>query len=159
MKQAEFAGIFLVAPDREMNKLKYFIYPKIKDSEKFSIVIFPDSGWEIKLVVRMIFKITEGPRMKQVSYETKWSDLGTAEFGQRIFMNANRQQIKHKSQIKLNIVVYCLTKISIRAKHSISRVFSLFIVPSPFFVHCPHKGRINRAKGVLTTIYGFCHCF
>ena len=32
---------------------------------------------------------------------------------------------------------YCLTKISIRAKRSISRVFSLFIVPSPFFVHCP----------------------
>ena len=45
---------------------------------------------------------------------------------------------------------YCLTKISIRAKRSISRVFSLFIVPSPFFVHCPYKGRINRAESVLT---------
>ena len=55
--------------------------------------------------------------------------------------------------------LYCLTKISIRTKHSISRVFSLFIVPSPFFVHCPYKVRINRAKSVLTTIYGFCHCF
>ena len=37
-----------------------------------------------------------------------------------------------------------------RAKPSISRVFSLFIVPSPFFVHCQYKGRIIRAKGVLT---------
>ena len=45
---------------------------------------------------------------------------------------------------------YCLTKTSIRAKRSISRVFSLFIVPSPFFVHCPYKGRINRAESVLT---------
>ena len=48
-----------------------------------------------------------------------------------------------------NIFLYCLTKISIRAKRSISRVFSLFIVPSPFFVHCPYKGRINRAESVL----------
>ena len=48
------------------------------------------------------------------------------------------------------ISCYCLTKISIRAKRSISRVFSLFIVPSPFFVHCPDKGRINRAESVLT---------
>ena len=40
-------------------------------------------------------------------------------------------------------------KISIRAKRSISPVFSLFIVPSPFFVHCPYKGRINRAESVL----------
>ena len=44
---------------------------------------------------------------------------------------------------------YCLTRISIRAKRSISRVFSFFIVPSPFFVHCPYKGRINRAKFIL----------
>ena len=46
--------------------------------------------------------------------------------------------------------LYCLTKISIRAKRSISRVLSLFIVPSPFFVHYPYKGRINRAESVLT---------
>ena len=32
---------------------------------------------------------------------------------------------------------YCLTKISIRAKRSISRVFFLFIVPSPFFCTLP----------------------
>ena len=32
---------------------------------------------------------------------------------------------------------YCLTKISIRAKRSISRVFSLFIVPSPFSCTLP----------------------
>ena len=32
---------------------------------------------------------------------------------------------------------YCLTKISIRAKRSISRVFSLFFVPSPFFCTLP----------------------
>ena len=43
---------------------------------------------------------------------------------------------------------YCLTKISVRAKRSISRVFSLFIVPSPFFVHA----RINRAEGVVTEL-------
>ena len=48
-----------------------------------------------------------------------------------------------------NTPCYCLTKISIRAKRSISCVFSLFIVPSPFFVHCPYKGRINRAENVL----------
>ena len=52
--------------------------------------------------------------------------------------------------IQSNNFNYCLTKISIRAKRSISRVFSLFIVPSPFFVHCPYKGRINRAESVLT---------
>ena len=52
-----------------------------------------------------------------------------------------------------NLVItdnYCLTKISIRAKRSIARVFSLFIVPSPFFVHFPYKGRINRAESVST---------
>ena len=47
---------------------------------------------------------------------------------------------------------YGMTKISIRAKRSISRIFSLFIVPSPFFVHCPYKGRINWAKAVLNVI-------
>ena len=52
--------------------------------------------------------------------------------------------------MKFYNLIYCLTKISIRAKRSISRVFSLFIVPSPFFVHCPYKGRINRAESVLT---------
>ena len=36
------------------------------------------------------------------------------------------------------IKLYYLAKISIRAKSSISRVFTLFIVPSPFFVHCPY---------------------
>ena len=52
--------------------------------------------------------------------------------------------------VKCYPFLYCLTKISIRAKRSISRVFSLFIVPSPFFIHCPYKGRINRAESVLT---------
>ena len=52
--------------------------------------------------------------------------------------------------LQVNTAIYCLTKISIRAKRSISRVFSLFIVPSPFFVHCPYKGRINRTESVLT---------
>ena len=50
---------------------------------------------------------------------------------------------------------YCLTKISIRTKRSISGVFSLFIVPSPFFVHCPYKGRINRAESVLTGLKAY----
>ena len=34
---------------------------------------------------------------------------------------------------------YCLTKISIRAKRSISHVFFLLIVPSPCFVHYSAK--------------------
>ena len=38
---------------------------------------------------------------------------------------------------------YCLTKISIQAKRSFSRVFSLFIVPSLFLY-------IARTKAVLT---------
>ena len=67
--------------------------------------------------------------------------------------------IDHLAFSLVDICLYCLTKISTRAKRSISRVFSLFIVPSPFFVHCPYKRRINRAKAVLTAIYGFCHCF
>ena len=36
-----------------------------------------------------------------------------------------------------NILIYCLTKISMRAKRSISRVFSLFIVPSLFSCTLP----------------------
>ena len=60
------------------------------------------------------------------------------------------QYIAHYRVRKVIKKTYCLTKISIRAKRSISRVFSLFIVPSPFFVHCPYKGRINRAESVLT---------
>ena len=58
-----------------------------------------------------------------------------------------------------NVCQVSITKISVRAKRSISRVFSLFIVPSPFFVHCPYKDSINLAKAVLTVIFGFCHCF
>ena len=57
---------------------------------------------------------------------------------------------KLEIRLRPNNFSYCLTKISIRAKRSISRVFSLFIVPSPFFVQCPYKGRINRAESVLT---------
>ena len=37
----------------------------------------------------------------------------------------------------IHIFVYCLTKISIREKRSMSRVFSLFIVPSPFLCTLP----------------------
>ena len=46
--------------------------------------------------------------------------------------------------------IYCLTKISIQAKRTISHVFYLFIIPSPFLVHCPYKGHINRAESILT---------
>ena len=38
----------------------------------------------------------------------------------------------HTNRTPSNKGIYCLTKISIRAKCSISHVFSLFIVPSPF---------------------------
>ena len=34
-----------------------------------------------------------------------------------------------------NTLFYCLTKISVQAKHSISNLISLFIIPSPFLVH------------------------
>ena len=52
--------------------------------------------------------------------------------------------------IRVSKFGYCLTKISILAKRSISRVFSLFIVPSPFFVHCSYKGRTKRAESIST---------
>ena len=42
-----------------------------------------------------------------------------------------------KALLSFAIAIYCLTKISIRAKRSISRVFSLFIVPSPFSCTLP----------------------
>ena len=48
----------------------------------------------------------------------------------------------------VDICLYCLTKISIRAKRSISRVFSLFIVPSPFLY-------IARTKAVLTGLKAY----
>ena len=48
--------------------------------------------------------------------------------------------------------LYCLTKISIRAKRSISRVFSLFIIPSPFFVHCPYLLFTNWVQGLYQEI-------
>ena len=80
---------------------------------------------------------------------------------QNITMNINKSQkhgpLLHLISLKRNQgphkncnASYCLTKISIPGKRSIFRVFSLFIVPSPFFVHCPYKGRINRAESVLT---------
>ena len=52
----------------------------------------------------------------------------------------------HHSNICIN--TYCLTKSSIRAKRSISRVFSLFIVPSPFLY-------IARTKAVLTGLKAY----
>ena len=63
--------------------------------------------------------------------------------------------VKDQSKLAKSLLVgnqsfYCLTKIYMRAKCSISRVFFLFIVPSPFFVYCPYKGCINRAESVLT---------
>ena len=66
------------------------------------------------------------------------------------YIKDNEKGGKTAKGIKKNVINYCLTNISIRAKRSISRVFSMFIVPSPFFVHCPYKGRINRAESVLT---------
>ena len=44
--------------------------------------------------------------------------------------------------------IYCLIKISIRAKRSISRVFSLVIVPSPFLY-------IARTNAVLTGVKAY----
>ena len=64
---------------------------------------------------------------------------------------SDQSRIMSQSPRKRASVHYCLsTKISIRAKRLISRVFSLFIVPSPFFVHCPYKGRSSQAESVLT---------
>ena len=73
------------------------------------------------------------------SYESEFLDE---------FIRNKQRKLAHL----FNLSDYCPTKISVRAKCSISRIFSLFIVPSPFFVHCPYKGRINRAEGVLTGI-------
>ena len=72
--------------------------------------------------------------------------LGSTQQTQR-FPNNKKQSHRPTQSCIYN---YCLTKISIQAKRSIYRVFSLFIVPSPFFVHCPYKGRINRVESVLT---------
>ena len=77
----------------------------------------------------------------------------------RVLVQCRPDGQRHSFRGCVDIFCYCLTKISIQAKHSISRIFSLFIVPSPFFVHCPYKGRINWAETVLIVIFGFCHCF
>ena len=65
----------------------------------------------------------------------------------------NKYSEPHLFQLKWNrnhsIPDYCLTKISIRAKRSISRFFSLFIVPSPFFLY------IARTKAVLTGLKAY----
>ena len=63
-----------------------------------------------------------------------------------------RQTLIDSFKSKFDMSHYCLTKISIREKRSISRIFFLIIVPSSFFVHCPYKGRIKRAESVLTGI-------
>ena len=54
----------------------------------------------------------------------------------------------HLGMNLVDICLYCLTKISIRAKRSISRVFSLFIVPSPFLY-------VARRKAVLTGLKAY----
>ena len=51
--------------------------------------------------------------------------------------NLVHNTFREKERWECKIYPYCLTKISIRAKRSISRVFSLFIVPSPFFCTLP----------------------
>ena len=58
----------------------------------------------------------------------------------------SRQSFGHCA--RLIRACYCLTKMSIRAKRSISRVFSLFIVPSPFLY-------IARTKAVLTGLNAY----
>ena len=54
----------------------------------------------------------------------------------------------HTNRTPSNNVNYCLTKISIRTKRSISCVFSLFIVPRPFLY-------IARTKAVLTGLKAY----
>ena len=60
--------------------------------------------------------------------------------------------VENLNDLKFGTFEYCLTKISIRAKRSISRVFSLFIVPSPFFVYCLTKISI-RAKRSISRVF------
>ena len=48
----------------------------------------------------------------------------------------------------VSMLNYCVTKISIQAKRSISRVFSLFIVPRPFLY-------IARTKAILTGLKAY----
>ena len=68
------------------------------------------------------------------------------EEAERLNMNAIKTERtlaeRHPGETKgssfwFDIYLYCLTKISIQAKRSISLVFSLFIVPSPFFCTLP----------------------
>ena len=98
--------------------------------------------------------------LAQIMSQSKFVIL-LRDFNQSIIMRslfATRPQIQEKHRRGTPpgyILSYCLTKISIRAKRSISRVFSLFIVPSPFFVHCPYKGRIDRAESVLTGLKAY----
>ena len=51
------------------------------------------------------------------------------------------------------MLFYCLTKISIRVKRSISRVFSLFIVPSPFTARCCVMFIVFHIMSTLTVSY------
>ena len=80
-------------------------------------------------------------REKAIYSSDKVDLLGIANDDQLNF-ESYISEICRKAAGQLN-ALYCLTKISTRAKRSISRVFSLFIVPAPFLY-------IARTKAVLT---------
>ena len=86
----------------------------------------------------------------QQVYFCNWQGLKTTRPSVHIKLLEYWEFEDNANNCVVNNLNYCLTKISIWAKRSISRVFSLFIVPSPFFVHCLYKGHINRAESVLT---------
>ena len=95
-------------------------------------------------------------KSKTIDYHpiTSLSDGGPIEFkvsgSGKEFLDLARSYLYLKVKVSKTdgSNFYCLTKISIRAKRSISRVFSLFIVPSPFLY-------IARTKAVLTGLKAY----
>ena len=132
------------------------IYKRRIASEMYKVVHSPASH-RLQDLFKIVDTRTKG---KQLQIKRTNTELGTNSlfFRRPVVWNRLQREIREQKTLDIrapkssqnNKTYYCLTKISIRAKRSISRVFSLFIVPSPFFVHCPYKGRINRAESVLT---------
>ena len=67
----------------------------------------------------------------------KHTHLRSDILGKRDYLVSQNAFYLNNIYLQFTKALYCLTKISIRAKRSISRVFSLFIVPSPFFCTLP----------------------
>ena len=60
-----------------------------------------------------------------------------------------RQQRKREPKEVIQLLNHW-SRLDLNAKGLLVRRSKSNFVPSPFFVHCPYKGRINRAESVLT---------